>query len=326
MEQDQDATIVGQVQEDADRTRAFAPPGLDATQMGASVQCPVCMARNISADVYCCECGFLLSSQPAEDAAPPQGPPAVLRDTRTGRVFQLEQGVLTVGRESSDILLSDASVSRSHAEIEFRGSDAIVSDCGSTNGTVVNGNRLAADEKQTLADGQEVRFGNCILVLEITRANETAQDAPPDDGGGEVTGLRESESPAPDAPQDAAPEVQDAPPPAAAADEPAPRPSGPCLWEKDNPAAVHPISPDGATIGRRTGQDIVLTNAYVSSAHAQIAVQDGDYVLTDVGSTNGTRVNGEILPPNQPRVLADGDVVTFGPVSVVFAKGEASEL
>jgi pSer/pThr/pTyr-binding forkhead associated (FHA) protein len=326
MQQDQDATMIGgpEAAGNSDRTRAMAPAGLDTTQMGASVECPVCRARNISADTYCCECGFLLSATPEDGDAGPQAPAAVLRDTRSGRAFPLEEGVATVGRENADILLSDPSVSRKHAEVEFRGADALVTDAGSTNGTVVNGRRIAAGEQQALEPGQEVRFGNCIFVLDLTRADD-GQDiaAPPAEEPEEAGQPEEAEVTMVGSPE-SLPEfdldLPDEQPAEAAA------PSGPRLQDASNPALAYPISPEGAAIGRRSGQDIVIENPYVSSSHAAIAVQDGEYTLTDIGSTNGTVVNGETLPPNEPRVLADGDEISFGPVKLVFRKGEAEAI
>jgi pSer/pThr/pTyr-binding forkhead associated (FHA) protein len=320
MQQDQDATMIGgpEAAGNSDRTQAMAPAGLDTTQMGASVECPVCRARNIPADTYCCECGFLLSATPEEGDAGPQAPPAILRDTRSGRAFPLEPGVATVGRENADILLADPSVSRKHAEIEFRGADALVTDAGSTNGTVVNGRRIAAGEKQVLEPGQEVRFGNCIFVLDVTREDDGEGSGGPPPEEPEEAGVTMTGSP------DGLPEfdldLPDEQPAEAAA------PSGPRLQDASNPALTYPISPEGATIGRRSGQDIVIENPYVSSSHAAIAVQDGEYILTDVGSTNGTAVNGEALPPNEPRALADGDEISFGPVKLVFRKGEAEAI
>lgn len=46
--------------------------------------------------------------------------------------------------------------------------------------------------------------------------------------------------------------------------------------------------------------------------HAQIERKDDGYWLTDLKSTNGTRLNGRRLPPNQPQELHDGDVIAFG--------------
>jgi pSer/pThr/pTyr-binding forkhead associated (FHA) protein len=47
----------------------------------------------------------------------------------------------------------------------------------------------------------------------------------------------------------------------------------------------------------------------VSRAHARLERRDGGYVVLDLGSTNLTRVNGEIV---HERVLRDGDEVRFG--------------
>lgn len=50
----------------------------------------------------------------------------------------------------------------------------------------------------------------------------------------------------------------------------------------------------------------------VSRHHARITVQDDHYLLLDVGSTNGTYVNGTALQYNAPAELKDGDTVAFG--------------
>ncbi|MGB1288788.1 MAG: FHA domain-containing protein [Aggregatilineales bacterium] len=59
----------------------------------------------------------------------------------------------------------------------------------------------------------------------------------------------------------------------------------------------------------------------VSRLHAAIEFSEDTLILLDVGSTNGTYLNGQRLPPNQPRVLRDGDEVRFGKlVSHVYFK------
>lgn len=66
--------------------------------------------------------------------------------------FELKSGRYRIGRhEENDIFLNDLTVSRSHAEIEITGSEAIIKDLGSLNGTFVNGSII---EKPTpLKDG-----------------------------------------------------------------------------------------------------------------------------------------------------------------------------
>ena len=52
-----------------------------------------------------------------------------------------------------------------------------------------------------------------------------------------------------------------------------------------------------------------MTDKGASRRHAQIRMKDGHYTLTDLGSTNGTRLNGQTV---QSRELADGDRITIG--------------
>lgn len=74
---------------------------------------------------------------------------------------------------------------------------------------------------------------------------------------------------------------------------------------------------DDALIGR-SGERcrIVLVDEAVSSLHARIRWQDDAFVLTDVGSTNGSFVNGEELRAS--RALKDGDRITFGTTRLAF--------
>ena len=64
------------------------------------------------------------------------------------------------------------------------------------------------------------------------------------------------------------------------------------------------------TIGRRSNNTVVLSHSGVSSAHARLTLQGSAYLLEDLGSTNGTFVNGE--PLSAAKSLQDGDVFNFG--------------
>ncbi len=57
-------------------------------------------------------------------------------------------------------------------------------------------------------------------------------------------------------------------------------------------------------------------DAGVSRMHAAIQVQDGEIVIVDLGSSNGTRVNGVELLPNRPQPLHDGDEVELGALQI----------
>ncbi|MAT95673.1 MAG: hypothetical protein CL608_00780 [Anaerolineaceae bacterium] len=80
------------------------------------------------------------------------------------------------------------------------------------------------------------------------------------------------------------------------------------------------------TIGRSANNGIVINDAEISRRHAQITPQGEGYVLEDLGSTNGTFVNGSRL--NQPIALKHGDAVAFGDTVRLryWAAGMASEI
>ncbi len=65
-------------------------------------------------------------------------------------------------------------------------------------------------------------------------------------------------------------------------------------------------------LGRRGGVDILLPQAQVSLVHARIERRGDGYTITDDGSTNGTHINGRVLPTAEPQPLSDGDLVAIG--------------
>ncbi len=67
-------------------------------------------------------------------------------------------------------------------------------------------------------------------------------------------------------------------------------------------------------IGRSPGADIVIGTAYVSGRHARFSPVGKDLVLEDLGSLNGTVLNGK--PIAEAIGLRDGDVVSIGNVDI----------
>ncbi|HBM74755.1 MAG TPA: hypothetical protein DD429_04280 [Clostridiaceae bacterium] len=73
--------------------------------------------------------------------------------------------------------------------------------------------------------------------------------------------------------------------------------------------AVYPLRPV-TTIGRLPDNNIVLDSEYVSGKHARIYLKNNSYVLKDLGSTNGTFLNGARI--NKPIVIRNGDNINIG--------------
>jgi hypothetical protein len=63
-------------------------------------------------------------------------------------------------------------------------------------------------------------------------------------------------------------------------------------------------------VGRSDDADIVIDDAYASEYHLRVGVQDGKVMVNDLGSTNGTYVNGRRV--TVPTALARGDSVQIG--------------
>jgi pSer/pThr/pTyr-binding forkhead associated (FHA) protein len=74
--------------------------------------------------------------------------------------------------------------------------------------------------------------------------------------------------------------------------------------------ALYPLEADSISIGRDASNTIQINDAEISRRHARLQFQGGKYVLEDVGSTNGTHVNGQRIA--SAHVLRPGDVVSFG--------------
>jgi hypothetical protein len=70
-------------------------------------------------------------------------------------------------------------------------------------------------------------------------------------------------------------------------------------------------------VGRQAGNEVLLNDAQVSRRHVQLELRNGQVFISDLGSANGTNVNGQRLMPNQPRPLIPGDLVQMGNSSLV---------
>lgn len=76
------------------------------------------------------------------------------------------------------------------------------------------------------------------------------------------------------------------------------------------PGVVFPLEGEQLTIGRDSTNGVAINDAEVSRKHSRLMFQGGKYVIDDLGSTNGTFVNGQRLAG--PVVLKAGDVVSLG--------------
>jgi pSer/pThr/pTyr-binding forkhead associated (FHA) protein len=199
--------------------------------------------------------------------------------------FTFDHGAYVVGRQDGcDIVLPSNSVSRQHARIFVDGGRCFIEDLGSANGIIVDGQRVI--KQRDLGTASQIRIGDYYLYLEFKRRQAAEQNV--------LSTLFIAE----DSDHYKLVRINDS----FAGEEF-------ILSETEN------------TIGRTDDNFILLSDPSISRMHARI-VRDGNiYTLLDLGSSNGTRLNGK--PVAMPMTLKSGDRVQFGNIEFVFADGHA---
>ena len=81
------------------------------------------------------------------------------------------------------------------------------------------------------------------------------------------------------------------------------------IREGDGPDRRQLVAKEAAVLGRREDNDVVLPFSFVSARHGRVFVRRGLLHVEDMGSTNGTLVNGIALEPMVPRPLGPDDLV-----------------
>jgi pSer/pThr/pTyr-binding forkhead associated (FHA) protein len=91
---------------------------------------------------------------------------AVIDGPDAGNVFRIEKPRVTIGRSGADLNLNDTEASRQHAAVEIRDTLYTVNDLGSTNGTIMEGERIS--EPKELTDKGEFQIGSSTIMLIVT--------------------------------------------------------------------------------------------------------------------------------------------------------------
>ncbi len=194
---------------------------------------------------------------PATPTAPPTAPPAaparasgagalaalvVRSGALKGQRFAIKTPIVNIGRaDYNDVVVTDESVSTSHAKLQRREGIWILVDLESTNGTFVDGERIMGESP--LSPGATVRLGDISLTFEPT------DDAAGVQKGGGTRLMEAMKPPAPPPPQP--------PPPPPPAKQPAPKPSAPKPGAKPArpPAKAAPVAQKK---GKGCGSNVVV--------------------------------------------------------------------
>ncbi|MFG2750569.1 ABC transporter ATP-binding protein/permease [Streptomyces xanthophaeus] len=240
--------------------------------------------------------------------------PELVMETDRGSTAMSPGRIYHVGRDPlCEICLDDARVSWHHAVLRPDGDHWTVEDENSTNGTWADGHRIHA---WSVGPGSELRFGSVEDGPRAVLLGPPAAPAP------DVLGLAHLRTPAPGPAAGPPPEPPPQPPDPPPASPPPPgpvaaaAPSGvfrPGLTGTfRQPTSIRPLAARTAVrIGRAPGNDLVIDDLVVSRRHAELrALADGTYEIVDLGSHNGTYLNG--APVERTAALTEGDIVGIG--------------
>jgi len=193
------------------------------------------------------------------------------------REYVLPASGLSLGRaQDNDILLQDPKVSGRHARISIQGSNVQVMDMGSTNGTYLNGRPIPPHTPTPVNPGDVIQVGDTTLTVQFAgRSSAPAQS------------------------------------PAAAGVPPADVSRSGLVLQVRVAEYVDEISvaKGELRLGRAPDNDVILDSPLVSSHHASLRFSPGGWQIMDLGSLNGTQLNGEPLPNRVPVPFRVGDYI-----------------
>lgn len=90
------------------------------------------------------------------------------------------------------------------------------------------------------------------------------------------------------------------------------------VYWPNGPSESYPLDKEIVAIGRSTGNDIALEATSVSRYHITISYENGQVVLRDKDSGNGTYVDGERIKPEEPVILRGGEEIQIGDLRLIF--------
>lgn len=215
-----------------------------------------------------------------------------LNETRV-QAQKFDKDSFTIGRSrKNDIVIDDLAISREHAKLSKAGDEILLEDQSSENGCFLNGLRI---RRAAIQPEDEILIAR--YRLKLCPASASAEP------------VAASAAPAPEIRQEMG--TIFTPPKLSTPDGKAvlvlrTTPGGEKIFTWDKPEML---------IGRGSNCEISLFEAQVARRHARLLREDDRYIVEDLGSTNGTQVNGKRISTHG---LAPGDVIGIGTHEIVF--------
>lgn len=197
------------------------------------------------------------------------------RGPQAGKIYELTTDVVTIGRGTkNDIVIDNDDVSRDHCRLVRAAADYELHDLSSANGTFINGQRVSS---------VRVLPSTCLIELGDSITFEYERGVLPS------TDALKKELPA---------------------EEPADDTYFLVVKMGRESERVYTLQNETIRIGRDLSNDIVVQDPEVSRWHIQLLREEGGYAIRDLGSTNGTSINGTRV--TDPKQLQLNDQIEVG--------------
>lgn len=189
-------------------------------------------------------------------------------------------GSLTIGRKIgvSDVVIPNTSLSKLHATLSLLGSRLQIADNHSSNGTKINGVRLTPEHLTLLEISDQITLGEVNLTVQSLGENKGS-------------------------------------------DDPSPQATTRIL---ENPAygiylTLNLHSGRRLILGRKAASaQLVVDNASVSKIHASMSINGREILVTDLNSSNGTKINNQRIQPGKPTLLKPGAILQLGEIPLTL--------
>ncbi len=220
-------------------------------------------------------------------------------DGKTDREVDVDRDLIVGRAADCDIQVKSSEVSSRHAKLHVSGGDLFVVDLGSTNGTTLDGGeRLSANKQTAFGRGQKLVMGPAVIEVVADAGGEDSAEnlergATVVIGGGEQQALLVN---------------------IARFKAAEPR----LVIAAEHERRVVPLEEMEATVGRDDPNDIVITHDSVSSRHAKLVFTNGRFFLHDLGSSNGSFLDGN--PVAAPTPIPHEAALTFGTIECLFVQ------
>lgn len=235
------------------------------------------------------------------------------RNTQEQKSYHFSKNTIVMGRHGDcDVILPSTGISRRHAQFMVNKNLIELEDLGSGNGTQLGSEKIRPRERYPVKSGDLLKIEEFNIEVNITSSGQTApKQAEVHDDSVSATLKAKFDITDPDII-----EIKMIKKVLGALDNEKQALIQVVSDPFSHQRKVFDDGMDELVIGREPGCNLIIDDSSISRRHAGVALKWGNYVIRDLGSKNGTFLNGERLADE--RTLKDGDEIVCGTIKMFF--------